>query len=47
MDYTEKLERIILELLDELEAEHLGMYEAMHDSILSDYGIDVYELRNK
>ena len=47
MDYTEKLERIILELLDELEAEHLGASETMRDDILSDYGIDVYELRNK
>lgn len=47
MDYIEKLERIILELLDELEEEHLGASETMRDDILSEYGIDVYELRNK
>ena len=41
MEYTEKLEQIIIELLDELEAEHLGASETMRDVILSGYGVDV------
>lgn len=47
MEYTEKLERIIIELLEELEAEHLGASETMRDDILSEYGVDVNTLWNK
>lgn len=47
MDYTEKLERIILELLDELEEEHLGAWDSMRDGFLREYGLDVNTFLDK
>jgi hypothetical protein len=35
------LKKIIVDLLDWLEDEHLGLYQIVHDEILEKYNIDV------